>query len=166
MASVATTLGSIVVVGGREHVDHIAGADEVQQRSVGEMQGHDAGVRARRRLRQPRTEQSHVGEHLAAAGWAGERRPDDLADGGLRTVGNRCGEAFFEPYVVGGQLDAGGQVTRRHHDIGLVAVRIGAQCGDRRQDDERARRHPAGSYGARPVRPPLVDQPAARRRIE
>ena len=139
--------------GGGQHIHHITGPDQIEQRRVGEMQRHDARVRPGRRFGEPWPQQPHIGEHLAAAGGTGQGRPDERVQIRLGTVGNRCGRAVFEPQIGGAQFDAGSQVPGGDDDLGAVTLRIGAQRRDGGQNDECARRDAAGRHGARPVRP-------------
>ena len=67
--------------------------------------------------------------------------------------GTVAAERFSSPHIVGRQRDAGARSRVATTICGAIAVRVGAQCDDRGQNDERARGDPAGGERARPVRP-------------
>ena len=138
---------------GGKHVHDVTGADEIQQSAVGQGQRNDASVRACHRFGQPRSQYANVGEHLTAAGRAGQRGTYDRADLRLRTIGNRCRRSVFESHIIRRQFDTGSQVARRDDNRGAVTLWVGARCNDGGQNDEGARSDPAGGQRARPVRP-------------
>ena len=150
-ASVATTCGSrrrpCVRCRRGQHVDHVSRADEIQQRGVGQMQRHDAGVGACGGFGQPRAEQPDVGEHLAAAGGAGQRRADDRRRRRIASRREPLRPNDFRAARSSAVSSTPGQVARGDDDVGAVAVR----------DRSAARRR----RPARPVRPP---RPGGRRR--
>lgn len=170
-ASVAITSGGggVRARGGApagQHVHHITGPDELDQRIVGEVQGDDPGIRSRGGLGQARSEQTYIGEYFPAPGRPGQRGVHRGRDIGVRTVGNGCRRTLFDLDV--GRCEGGSrcQVTGRDQDGPHGDVRVGSQRRDGSQQHQQAGRYPTGRHGSGPTRAQAMPQPRPQRRIQ
>ena len=100
-------------------------------------------------LGEPRTEQPHIGEHLAAAGRPGEGRPDDGVRSRTENRRELLSPSGFRAAVGGGQFDAGSQVAGGDDDVG-AARRAGR--GAARRPPARTTSAPAATRRAATVR--------------
>lgn len=121
----ARRAGLGIALGRRDDVDNVARAHQIDQRAVGRMNRHDAGVGSCRGLSEATAQHPHVGQHFAAARRAGQRGADDGVQVGSGSIGNRCRGTQLEVHIVGGQFGTGPDVARGHHYLRAGIVGIG-----------------------------------------